>query len=67
MAEAAAALLVEFGATDEAVIDVITDVARAEGRLPFDLPRSTAAAAASRPDAPFDTDNPVFRYGDGIL
>ena len=67
LAEAAAALLVEFGATDEAVIDVITDVARAEGRLPFDLPRSTAAAAASRPDAPFDTDNPVFRYGDGIL
>lgn len=40
--------------------------AEAEGRLPFELPRSMAAVAASRPDVPDNTLDPVFRYGHGI-
>ncbi|MGQ7297006.1 glycoside hydrolase family 3 protein [Quadrisphaera sp. KR29] len=65
LAEAAAALLVEFGADDDAVVDVLTGAATAEGRLPLDLPSSSAAVAASHPDTPQGTHDPLFRVGDG--
>ncbi len=67
IAAAAATLLVEFGARDDAVIDVLLGEAQARGRLPFDLPSSMAAVMQSRTDVPFDTADPVFRFGDGIL
>ncbi len=34
--------------------------------MPFDIPASMAAVEASRPDVPFDTDNPTFGFGDGL-
>jgi hypothetical protein len=37
------------------------------GRLPFDLPSSTKAVTDSRSDVPYDTANPLFRFGDGIV
>jgi beta-glucosidase len=40
--------------------------AKPMGKLPFDLPRSMEAVAASREDVPFDTENPVFRFGHGL-
>jgi hypothetical protein len=67
IAEAAAALLVEFGASDDAVLDVLLGAAHAQGRLPFDLPSSMRAVAESRSDVPFDTADPLFRFGDGIV
>jgi beta-glucosidase len=67
IAGAAAALLVEFGARDDAVVDVLLGVAQAMGRLPFDLPSSTPAVEQSRSDVAFDTANPLFRFGDGIV
>lgn len=66
LAAHAAALVVTFGVSDEALVDVLTGRGTPRGRLPFDLPRSTAAVRASRPDVPFDTADPVFRYGDGL-
>jgi beta-glucosidase len=67
LAGAAAAFLVEFGARDDAVVDVLLGEALARGRLPFDLPSSTEAVTKSRSDVPFDTADPVFRFGDGIV
>jgi beta-glucosidase len=67
IAEAAAALLVEFGARDDAVVDMLLGAAQAQGRLPFDLPSSMKAVAESRSDVPFDTADPLFRFGDGIV
>ena len=55
IANAAAALLVEFGARDDAVVDVLLGEAQARGRLPFDLPSSTKAVTESRSDVPYDT------------
>ena len=37
------------------------------GRLPFDLPSSTQAVVDSRTDTPYDTADPLFRFGDGIV
>ncbi|MEV6927615.1 glycoside hydrolase family 3 N-terminal domain-containing protein [Dactylosporangium sp. NPDC051485] len=67
IAAAAAALLVEFGARDDAVVDVLLGHADARGRLPFDLPSSTQAVVDSRTDTPYDTADPLFCFGDGIL
>ncbi|WP_149827369.1 glycoside hydrolase family 3 protein [Streptomyces tailanensis] len=66
IAAKAAALIADYGASDTALLDVAFGRARAEGRLPFELPRSMAAVAASRPDVPNDTEDPVFPYGHGL-
>lgn len=66
LAEVASALVVEFGASDDAIVDVLRGVADPRGALPFDLPRSTAAVIASPSDAPFSTENPLHRFGDGL-
>ncbi|MCX5498181.1 hypothetical protein OG887_01895 [Streptomyces sp. NBC_00053] len=62
-AERAAALIVDFGASDEALLDVASGRARAVGRLPYELPRSMAAVEASRSDVPHDTADPVSPFG----
>ncbi|SDG43518.1 glycoside hydrolase family 3 protein [Microbacterium pygmaeum] len=61
-----AAVVANWGASPGALLDVLTGVAPAQGRLPFDVPRSMAAAQASRPDVPFDTENPLFSFGHGL-
>lgn len=64
--DAAAAVTANWGANAAALLDVLTGAAPARGRLPFDLPRSMAAVEASRPDVPFDTADPLFRFGHGL-
>ncbi|MFE0801212.1 glycoside hydrolase family 3 protein [Streptomyces sp. NPDC058812] len=66
IAERAAALIADYGAGDAALLDVAFGRARAEGRLPFEMPRSMAAVESSRPDVPHDTDDPLFPYGAGL-
>jgi beta-glucosidase len=66
LADAAAALLGSYGSSDEAFLDVVFGAAQPEGSLPFDLPRSMVAVAASRSDVPFDTADPIFRFGHGL-
>ncbi|MEU7018367.1 glycoside hydrolase family 3 N-terminal domain-containing protein [Streptomyces sp. NPDC046385] len=66
IAEHAAALIADYGASDEALLDVAFGRAKPEGRLPFELPRSMAAVEASHPDVPNDTEDPVFPYGHGL-
>ncbi len=61
--EAGVAITANWGAGAPALLDVLTGAATATGELPFDLPRSMAAVEASRPDVPFDTADPLFRYG----
>ncbi|MDN3496879.1 glycoside hydrolase family 3 N-terminal domain-containing protein [Planococcus sp. APC 4015] len=64
--DAAVAVTGNWGASAEALLDVLTGAAVSRGRLPFDLPRSTAAIVDSRPDVPFDTADPLFRFGHGL-
>lgn len=68
IAAQAHALLVNYGASDDAFLDVVfgEDGAAPCARLPFDLPRSDGAVRRSREDVPFDTADPVFRFGHGL-
>jgi beta-glucosidase len=63
LADEAAALLGSYGSSDKAFLDLVFGAAQPEGSLPFDLPRSMAAVEASRSDVPFDTADPIFRFG----
>lgn len=62
----AAAVFGSYGSSDEAFLDVVFGEAQPQGSLPFDLPRSMAAVEASRSDVPFDTADPIFRFGHGL-
>ena len=66
LARDAAALFGSYGSSDDAFLDIVFGDAQPEGSLPFDLPRSMAAVVASRSDVPFDTADPVFRFGQGL-
>jgi beta-glucosidase len=61
-----AAISVDYGASAVALLDVLFGEAAPHGRLPMDLPSSMAAVEASRPDVPFDTADPLFRFGHGL-
>jgi len=64
--ESANAVVADWGASAGALLDVLSGASPATGRLPFDVPRSMAAVEASRSDVPFDTEDPLFRFGHGL-
>jgi beta-glucosidase len=64
--ERARAVIANFGASDAALLDVITGRARPEGRLPFELPSSMEAVRAQRSDVPYDSARPLYRFGFGL-
>ena len=61
----AKAIIGTFGASDAAVLDVIAGRARAEGKLPFELPSSMKEVEAQDPAAPDDTAHPLYAVGVG--
>jgi beta-glucosidase len=63
LVEACAGVVAVFGASDAAVDDVLRGRAKAEGRLPFELPRSMEAVRAQHPDVPHDSEDPLFPIG----
>ncbi|MFJ3844861.1 hypothetical protein ACIPV3_12405 [Streptomyces albidoflavus] len=66
IAARAAAPPAGFGASDEALFDVLFGRARPEGLLPFQLPRSMADVEAGRPDVPQESSDPVPPFGHGL-
>jgi beta-glucosidase len=64
--EVAAALVADFGASDAAVLDVLTGRERPQGHLPFELPSSDAAVDKQQPDVPNDSESPLYPYGFGL-
>jgi hypothetical protein len=56
----------DFGISDEALLDVVTGMARPEGKPPFELPSSMQAVRAQKPDLPSDSTEPLYRFGYGL-
>lgn len=59
----ASVLLVDFGASDEALFDVLMSPSAPKGRLPFELPSSMDAVRSQQSGAPHDSRNPLFPSG----
>lgn len=66
IAPLATALIADFGASDQVILDALTGRSGFTGQLPFDLPSSAEAVRASREDVPFDTAVPLFPFKTGI-
>jgi beta-glucosidase len=66
IAEKSAALLGNFGASDEAVVDIIFGKFNPQGKLPFELPSSMEAVRNQKEDLPHDSENPLFPFGHGL-
>jgi beta-glucosidase len=61
----ASAILVNFGVSDAALLDVVTGKLAAKGRLPFEFPSSMNAVSAQDPAVADDTRKPLYRAGAG--
>ena len=66
IAQACAALLANFGASDAAVLDVIFGRFKPTATLPFELPFSMQAVREQHPDVPRDSANPLYEHGAGL-
>lgn len=59
-------LIANYGASDEALLDVIFGKASPEGKLPFELPSSMEAVKNQKEDVPYDSKDPLFHFGFGL-
>lgn len=68
VAEGVAALFATYGSSTEAFLDVVfgRHGTGPRGKLPFDLPRSDRAVAQSAEDLPFDSKDPLYKFGHGL-
>ncbi|MGZ4382361.1 MAG: glycoside hydrolase family 3 C-terminal domain-containing protein, partial [Gaiellaceae bacterium] len=66
LAEAGAAVIGSFGASPDAILDVVFGRFAPTGKLPFELPSSMAAADRQLPDVPCDSEAPLFPLGHGL-
>jgi beta-glucosidase len=66
LADAAAALLADFGVSGAALLDVVFGRATPTGALPFELPSSMDAVRRQLPDVPYDSEDPLFPFGHGL-
>ena len=64
--EKAGALLVEFGTSDEVLIDMLSGKRKPAGKLPFELPSSWEAVQNQLEDVPYDSQDPLYPFGYGL-
>ena len=60
------ASLIIFDVLDKALLDVVFGKSDPVGKLPFELPSSMDAVRKQLEDVPFDTENPMFKFGEGL-
>jgi len=63
---ATSGLVVNFGASDAALLDALFGCIAPRGRLPFEIPRSMDAVRASRSDVAGDTEDALYSFGFGL-
>jgi beta-glucosidase len=66
LADACAAVVGTFGASPEAILDLVFGRFSPTGKLPFELPSSMAAVEQQLPDVPCDSEQPLFPLGHGL-
>ncbi len=60
------AVIGNFGVSDAALFDVLSGKASPQGKLPFELPSSMDEVRAQLSDVPYDTANPLYKFGYGL-
>ncbi len=60
------ALMADFDASDEVVVDVLFGSKPPHGKLPFELPSSWEAVEKQLEDVPYDSEDPLYEFGYGL-
>jgi beta-glucosidase len=63
---ASKALIADFGTSDEVLADVLFGTINPSAKLPFELPSTWEAVQKQLEDVPYDSENPLFRFGFGL-
>ena len=66
IAEKAAGIIVNFGAIDEAVLDVLFGNFHPGGKLPIEMPASMQSVNKQFEDVPYDSGDPLYPFGYGL-
>ncbi|MEZ4988417.1 MAG: glycoside hydrolase family 3 C-terminal domain-containing protein, partial [Saprospiraceae bacterium] len=61
-----AALIADFGSTDEIVFELLSGQFQPTGRLPIELPSSWEAVQQQQEDMPYDSKAPLYPFGAGL-
>jgi len=64
--ESAAAIIGNFSAEQGIVLEAIFGEFKPTGKLPFELPRSMEAVKNQFEDVPYDSKDPVYKFGHGL-
>jgi beta-glucosidase len=59
-------LFASFGASDDAFLDVVFGNINPQGKLPIELPSSMEAVMKQKEDVPYDSENPLYKFGFGL-
>jgi beta-glucosidase len=62
----AKALIANFGSNDAALLDVVFGKYKPGGHLPIEMPSSMEAVRNQKEDMPYDTKNPLYKFGYGL-
>ena len=62
----AKALFVSYGSSDAALLDVVFGKYKPHGHLPIELPSSMEAVRNQKEDVPYDTKDPLYKFGYGL-
>ena len=65
--EMCGAMLADFGTSDGVLADVLFGKRIPQGKLPFELPSSKEAIEKQMEDVPYDSENPLFPFGYGLI
>jgi beta-glucosidase len=60
------ALIANYGASDEALLDVLFGKYKPGGHLPVEMPSSMDAVRKQKEDVPYDSENPLYKFGFGL-
>jgi beta-glucosidase len=64
--EQAAAIIGNFAAQEDIILECIFGEFKPTGKLPFEMPRSMEAVRAQLPDVPYDSKDPLYPFGHGL-
>ena len=62
----AKALIANYGASDAALLDVVFGKYKPQGHLPIELPSSMEAVRNQKEDMPYDSKDPLYKFGTGL-
>jgi beta-glucosidase len=62
----AKALIANFGSSDAALLDVVFGKYKPQGHLPIEMPSSMEAVRSQKEDMPYDSKDPLYKFGYGL-